>query len=173
MIVLADKLAFIGHPRTASRATARALKRAGCDDIGNHHDVVKGEYDKEIVACTVRNPFDIVVSWYFNWHYDERGKRHRACEFDTWVMGGCKSVDYMKASTYFYGLRHANRVLRFETLEADLERLMLDCGLEPVATEPYGVLKRDRDYRVYYNDRTRDAIEKKFARDFELTGYKF
>ena len=77
------------------------------------------------------------------------------------------------AGLYFYGLMKSNRILRFETLEADLERLMLDCGLEPVATEPYGVLKRDRDYRVYYNDRTRDYIQKRFAKDFQRTGYKF
>lgn len=179
MYVLGDKFAFIAHPRTASRATGKALVAAGCDTHDGHHTAVPKRCeqilaDGGIVACTIRNPFDLAVSWYFNWHFEERGVRTKPGEFEPYVLGGFKSGYYVEDNDpYYYGLQWANRVLRFENLEEDLHNLMLEAGMEPVKTEPYGVLERDRDYRVYYNDVTKAAVAKRFATDLLLTGYEF
>lgn len=187
MYVTPDKkFCFIAHPRTASRATRQALGLPFFESTGHHEFDV--ELCKEIretgtVACTIRNPFDVVVSWYFNEHFREDG-RHQRGEFKPWCLKSrlrnnqwlnCKisSQKWNDDSLYFYGLPVANHTLRFENLEEDLKELCRVTGHRYVPTEPYGVLPRDRDYRVYYDDETRAVVEERFQQDLELTGYKF
>jgi hypothetical protein len=179
-----EKLAFIGHPRTASRATGKALMEAGCSTMDGHHELgrrakrtcLKIRDSGGIVACTVRNPFDLAVSWYFNWHYNAQGKKRRdevVPTFDEWVLNGLAANWFLEQVPYYYGLEVSNRVLRYESLSRDLPLLMVSCGLRIVNAKPLGVMDRDRDYRVYYTPDSLSYVEKKFAADFELTGYTY
>ena len=67
MYVYQEKLAFIAHPRTASRAVRDALLAAGAEPCLGHHEVCHDTI-KEIkdtggtVLCTTRNMFDVLVS---------------------------------------------------------------------------------------------------------------
>jgi hypothetical protein len=182
-----EKLCFIAHPRTASRATAKALGLRTFESTGHHEfDYLKCAQiagSGGITACTIRNPFDVVVSWYFNEHFREDG-RHKKGEFKPWAMKSqlrhnswlnCKisSKQWNDNSLYFYGLPVVNHILRFENLEEDLRKLCWITGHTYVPTKPYGVLPRDRDYRVYYDSETIALVEERFAQDLELTGYTF
>lgn len=175
------KFAFIAHPRTASRATGKSLCLPHFEKTGHHN------FDRElckritgsggIVACTVRNPYDLVVSWFFNEHFREEG-RHKPGEFIPWVLKNrLKHNQWLRmdigVDLYHYGLPVCNHVLRYEELEKNLRHLATLTGHPYCQTAPYGVLPRDRDYRVYYNDETQEIVANHFARDFEKTGYTF
>lgn len=125
MLVHYDRrLAFICHPRTASHATSKALRRAGFEYTGNHHQIDE-EFLKpwaRSVACTVRNPIDVLVSWY---HYDKATepigewfeKRWRR---KVWTQNGM-----------FYGLRYCDTVLEFASVQDDLNAWLKRFGIGP------------------------------------------
>lgn len=179
MYVFGSKIGFVAHARTASRATGRLLESAGFDTSDGHHTLRHDKCKKiiesgGIIACTVRNPFDLFVSWYFNWHFRSDGTRKTAGTFEEWIASGFKCGYVLEYDPYFYGLEYANRVLRFETLKEDLYNLMDECWLEHDELEPIGVTPNRRsDYRIYYTEETRDIVQKRFAKDLELTGYEF
>lgn len=58
--------AFTFEPHTASRATREALVGAGAVEIGYHHASPSelGERDNLHWWATVRNPFDLFISWW-------------------------------------------------------------------------------------------------------------
>lgn len=178
MHVYETKLGFIDHPRTASRATGKVLLAAGCKVKTGQHQadpkMAKGILDAGgIVACTVRNPFDLMVSWYCNWHFREDGSRKTPGAFETWIHEGHYAGHFLEKDPYFFGVELSNRVLRYETLEQDLRQLMADCGLPLEPLQVIGRTDRNRDYRVYYNWETRRIIQRRFAKDFALTGYRY
>jgi hypothetical protein len=172
-----ETFAFIAHPRTASRATKQSLGLPFFERTGHH------ELDRDVcervrnnagmVACTIRNPYDVVVSWFHNEHFREDGQ-HKPGQFIPWVARtGLDHTQWLKRTPYFYGLRFCNHVLRFEQLEEDLKEVCDMMDLKYTPTKPYGVLPRDRDYRGFYDDETREFVATKFAADFAATGYTF
>lgn len=71
-----------------------------------------------------------------------------------------------------------NYVGRFENLENELTIISEKLNLPAIELEQKGWISADWNnkkggYRSYYNDRTRDLIAKRYARDIELFGYEF
>ena len=59
----------------------------------------------------------------------------------------------------------------FETLAEDFNRISAKLGL--AVSLPHRNQSSNKDYRDYYNARTRTIIEEAFARDIELFGYRY
>lgn len=69
-----------------------------------------------------------------------------------------------------------NSVCRLETLEKDLREVWSKLGLDlhDLETIPRkNRSSRNDDYRLEYDDESRDIVAKKFARDIEMFGYSF
>ena len=58
---------FIAHPKTGSTSAMSVLLGMGFQQCGGHHDV-RPEWipGLEVVGATVRNPWDVMVSWWFH-----------------------------------------------------------------------------------------------------------
>lgn len=54
--------AYLATPRTASRATARALEEVGFEKVGSHHGGLEHLQAKS-VATTIRDPKSVLGSW--------------------------------------------------------------------------------------------------------------
>jgi hypothetical protein len=63
-------------------------------------------------------------------------------------------------------------ILRCETLERDFSGLCRKLGISPVSLPRINVSDH-RDYRNYYDDRTRDIIGRVYADEIRLLGYSF
>lgn len=70
-VLIPGKLLYLFHPRTASISTAKALAKyphAIRNDC-HHATLEKAKqllpYDGEPVICTIRNPYDLAVSWWY------------------------------------------------------------------------------------------------------------
>lgn len=166
-------LGFIAHPRTASRSTRDMLLALGGRKMNDHHHVHDQTCRKMLsrgfgVACTVRNMFDVVVSWYHN-QYPKNPPPFRKFIFEDilWYPDG-----WFSTPMFFYGLPWCSRIVRFEYLEDDLRQLLKDHGHKMPDLGHIG--KSDRkDYREYYDNVTRKAVAERWSLDFQLTGYTF
>ncbi len=154
------------------------------------------------VFTCVRNPFDTLVSFYIKKAityqplldnpnsfvhripgYVEDMRWAREHTFDEWIVrryvprlrdrffgrrGGPRSL----FSTYVKGV---DAVMRFEHLQADLDRVLQQAGVtQRVLVPSFNVTtERGRDYRKYYSDRTRRIVESRFAEDLREYGYEF
>jgi len=177
MYVIKNQLAFIAHPRVASRATKRAFLAAGAVRHASHHKIderqvreVLGRHG--IVCCSVRNMFDVVVSWYHNCNPDELKSRIEFPAFVKQIINEPERHRYFSTSQYFYGLPYCNRVFRYETLQQDVNQALQDIGKPPFQLEVVGQSNR-KPYQEYYNNTTRRMIENRWGRDLEQTGYEF
>lgn len=140
MYILKERnLGFIAHPKTASSATQRVLRGLGAALYGNHH-AAEERWCRPIlntggiIMSTIRNPYDLPVSWYF--HYRQRSETR---PFKKWLPQQLANPnDYIRRGL-FYGLQWTNRVLRFENLQADFNAVLAEVGLDPIIIEPFNV----------------------------------
>ena len=125
------KAAFILHPRTASHSIATAFRDIGFIDTGGYHEI-DSEWVKiaETVACTVRNPLDVIVSWYFVQHHGRSMKLFLKDWPNQWALNGM-----------FYGLRYCDFVVHYENLDSELNEWLERLGLGPVKLEHENVTK--------------------------------
>lgn len=134
MYVHHSGLVYLANPRTASRATAKALLAVGFRMEGSHHsggDVPTGFR----TFTTVRDLYDTLSSW------------GRKLGENPGALGDILSrvlleqrpiIEEWEPWTLFPHARDADVLLRYETLEADLNRLLVGYGLGPVKLERIG-----------------------------------
>lgn len=160
------KIAFIAHPRTASSATGHSLLRMGFTLRKDHH-----AFDPEWnlngwkVCCTVRNPFDTLVSWYYN--------KPREISFDLWLSEFLEGCHYLQGQRMFYGQPYCTYVLHFETLQKDFSNFCRDVWL-PFQIIPKRNVSRNRPSKTFmdhYNSDQIQKIVKRFHDDFIINDY--
>lgn len=158
------KVAFIAHPRTASSATGHTLLQMGFTIVGNHHSLESGREDWT-VGCTVRNPFDVMVSWYHNKPREEKS-------FALWLPRFIDECHYFDDNhLMFYGQPYATHVLRFENLQKEFDKFCFDAKLCPRQILPRNVSTRKEVYYMsYYNENAKLVVER-FRDDFVNNGY--
>jgi len=179
MYVLEEQnLGYIAHPKTASSAMKQVLSALGATLLGSHHDF-EDEWCQPIldsgglIMTTIRNPFDLMVSWYF--HYAKRRPGTPMESFKEWLPAQLEHPnDYIKRGI-FCGLRWANRPLRFENLQEDFDKVMVEVGLKYAHIEPFNVsLNREGcPYQEMYDDHLRQLIVYHFGDLLERHQYFF
>ena len=120
-----------------------------------------------------RNPWDLVVSQYY-W-------RHRAVEtpptFDEWVRTPMvEKLADKNAKIYRIDDRIvAHRIMRQESLDADLAALWSEQGLpgSPDLPRAKSYSRPARGYRELYTDETRELVADRFALVIRDLGYEF
>ena len=181
-----DLRSFLGTHDTA----LQALDRLG-----------EAEYGRYYKAAFVRNPWARLVSWYMmivqvsqhlSWWERLRRRRYvrlwqyvhansgsfeefvRNCTAEIADVDGTKSfvrnqVDYLTDRS---GTSIVDFVGRYETLEADAQRLFAELALPPPAI-PHVNASRHDHYARYYTDDLADLVRTRFHRDIEAFGYEF
>lgn len=161
------KVAFIAHPRTASSATAHTLMKMGFTIKGGHHAYDSTwDLDGWDVICTVRNPFDTLVSWFYN--------KPREKSFSLWLPEFLDGCHFLQGERMFFGQLACNHVIHFENLQEEFEYVMDDVGL-PLMEIPFrnvSVGREGRSFMGYYNFRTVRMVTDRFHKDFHNNGYR-
>jgi hypothetical protein len=173
------------------------------DQLLEHGLLTRAEVEDLFVFTTVRNPFDSLASLYYKQRYqyqpllaDPDSWVHKARgyplqmrvaargDFDRWLrlqvwirrLRSAVRRDRTGRSLYAPYLRHADRVMRFETLATDLQsvldRLGIDVPVEIPLRNPTDA-RAETDYRDLYSPRSRRMIERHFADDLRRFGYTF
>ena len=188
------KIMFLSTPKTGSTAVTHALKKAydfkwdryGMDhrirDItgfGRHtpldHDL---ESEGWLVLTAVRNPYDLLVSWYY--HHIER-KTYTGvfnAVFVNQLISNGMSGRYFpkKHSLLSLHLDYATHILRWEDLEHQLNNVLSIRELDPVELQVVNPsrLREHKTYEEYYEDEIfRKFVATRFSYDFERFQYSF
>lgn len=173
-----NNLGFIAHPKTASSSTQRALRAMGAQMYGNHHDVEE-EWCRTIldaggiVFCTVRNPYDIMVSWYF--HYmKRRGNEYRE-PFKTFLPQQLGNPNNYIRKGLFYGAKYANKIVHFENLQEGFNDALDAAGMQAPTLEPFNISlnREERPYQGMYDEQLKSLVKYHFGSELAEFGYTF
>jgi len=160
------RIAFIAHPRTASSATGHILLDTGFV-IRQHHHAFDPTWNLDgwKVFCTVRNPLDLMVSWYYN--------KPREKSFDIWLPKFLDGCSYLQDERIFFGRPYCTHVLHFETLQQDFNKWLDDVGLPPMVIPLRNVSKvrKGRSFMGHYNFERIRMVLQRFRVDFEENDY--
>ena len=119
-----------------------------------------------------RNPWDLVVSQYY-WRY----RAEEAPPFDDFVRWPVvhKLADKNARIYRLRGNVAVDRLLRFESLDADLAEVWRERGLpgEPGLPRAKAYSRPERSYRELYTPETRDLVGTLFAGVIDELGYDF
>ncbi len=218
MAVLSERWSYLYllAPRTASTATADTLVKQGAGEWIPPDDI---EVDGEIVVqrkhsttgdlidygllpedrvrdlfvfCTVRNPFDSLVSLWSKKRSEYQPLLDDPDSFVNRLPGFRDDMEFVlnhtfsewveerlsdaKPTSMYDGfVEHADAVMRFERLDRDFPQVMRRIGLRRLREIP--VLNttdsRDDDYRRYYTHRARRIVQRVYGPDLDRFGYRF
>ncbi|HAX74508.1 MAG TPA: sulfotransferase [Cyanobacteria bacterium UBA11372] len=155
-------------------AKAREVKKELTEEV----------YNNFYKFAFVRNPWDWQVSYY---HFILKETSHIRHEFVKSMSGFDEYLEwvintknpYPKGTTKFQkdtiadydGKLIVDFVGRYETLLQDFQYICKVLNLD--ASLPHLNSSSHRDYRSYYNNKTRRIVEEYFQEDIELFGYTF
>ena len=171
---------FIAHPKTGSRSVQTALEGIGAYNVQGHHfideDVCESVRDCGGTVCSVvRNPFDVMVSWYAMFLNSKQYNPDwpNTPSFSSWCPRFLAAGNGWIERGLFYGDQECTKIIRWELgVEAQLNALLLDCGLETMIGHlgQEGASKR-LDHRFYYNDNTEDLVARYCYKELARYGY--
>jgi len=162
------KVAFIAHPRTASSATGHVLTQLGFTQWVNHHGF-KPEWDLSgwTVFSTVRDPFDVMVSWYYH------KKRHQEETFQTWLPKFIAVSNEYLDQGMFFGFAYCTHVMSYETLQEDFDYIMDVTGF-PQTEIPFRNVSQDRPdtpLSEFYTPKLVKLMQAYFGEEIHQLGY--
>ena len=191
-VLIPGKLLYLATPHTASIATIYALARlpgarvtqltglegvdhlyathhADRDDV-TFHNQLSGS---EVVVTTVRNPCDLLVTWWLRQPEAVATYIGPEATFEQFV----RSVDrvigvsgpYLADGKIFW--HDCDRVLHYETLQEDLDELLIGLDLPTVLLKKHNVTKNKRPWQDYYTEETLAVVRSRFKEEMELYGY--
>lgn len=120
------------------------------------------------VFTTVRNPFDILVTWC---------KKYEEPVNENGIVKVLNKSSYLSCNPpkLYVHRRDVDGFLRFEKIENDLNHVLEAHGLEPVELPVINQTEsRIGDhYSQYYDDKTRQFVAEKFSEQLSTFNYEF
>lgn len=111
----------------------------------------------ERVFTVVRNPYDFMATCYV--------RRGRGKLFEDFVRNYGASP-YVEDGKLYYHVPDCHTVLRWETLQTELDALMTELGLDPVPVGRHNVTKDKKPWESYYTPRAFEIVNQRFGDEF-------
>ena len=170
-VLLPGKFLYLATPRTGSSATAEALKTIGGRSVYGRQHMGLAEvkaYEGEHVFTAIRNPYDVLASWYVRIHRTD-GFRTSFVEF----LRSHEHEDFTQGDppTLFYHCHEGVEVLRWEALARGINDLLATLGLPSVVLPRDNVTPKKRPWPEYYDEATIEAVHDRFGHDLDGWGY--
>ena len=146
------------------------------------------DYSKFYKFAFVRNPYDVVVSWFSyltkslnkpskhlkDLHKSRYGERYMSGDFKDfcdyappWVFANCYSFIMDR-----YGDVGVDYIGRYENFANDFEEVCAHLRIPPPSADKENS-SGHAHYTTYYDDYTRDLVSRKFALDLKIFDYYF
>ena len=162
-VLSALRHSFTSREKFYNHMPAREVKQRVSADVWN-------DYFK---FCVERNPWDKVLSHYHMHAAREGG----SLSFDEYLARGRFPINYFRYTDRSGRRIIVDRVVRYEHLFSELSEIFaqlnipFDGSLGITAKSEYRTDRRP--YKEIFNEQQRRLIEKAFAREIELHGYRF
>lgn len=176
MYVLPERnLVYLAHPRTASVATVQTMEQLGPMEMyQGHHGIDPEKIPQDAtVITTIRNPWDVLVSWWFKRQTTQSSFYDLPLEeFIPLLVKNNKQ--YFRDGKMFYMVPYANQILSYQHLQVHFNLALVKVGYAPrdlvIANKS---TRRKKPYQAYYNTITRAWVANYFAEEIERYGFKF
>lgn len=167
-------LAYLAHPRTASRATKEALGQRGFILQGPHHGGPPNHgLNGRRAFCVVRNHWDAIASWYYNFE-NGSGAPMTANWIRTWTA---QNATYFSPGRmwWFTYLHPEPIILRYESLQESLDALLGEYGIKPIRLPVVGASsgRKGRHYRELHTEQTSAAVRSLWGDEIDRLGYVY
>jgi hypothetical protein len=164
-------------------------------------DEISTKYRHYFKFCFVRNPWDRLVSCFFNKiHTDtslnnkwfRNGVANNFWKYGALFYGGMSFEKYIetvlnipdedsdihiRSQHYFFcdkdGVILADFLGRFENIDEDFFYVCRKIGIKQEIELPHLLKTQHKDYKAYYNRRTREMVSRRYEKDIKLLNYKF
>ncbi len=176
------KICFLANPKTASLATAQTLEMLGFKSFGDQHCIPAASGwrrwqeidDTWIVFSTVRNHFDLMVSWFFHNTKTPAASKYFGWPFERFLYEWAHNPKWFRNNqVYWERTPLCNRILRYETLQTDFCDLLTGCGLQDLTLQVANVSKnrRARAHHGFYSKKSIEFMVSKFGAEMSLYNY--
>jgi hypothetical protein len=147
-------------------------------------EYTKEDWEKAFKFCFVRNPWDMIVSWFF---FYKGSDMYYSRQFADWVRDGlpthwgtdwCGSMclnDPFHQEEFFQddnGEDMVDFVGRFEELQTGIDFVCQQIGFEPKKGLPHNNPTRHAHFSKYYDDTTKKIVADKFKYVIDRFGYE-
>lgn len=172
------KFIFIQIPKTGTSSIKAVLNpfiEGNTFDAIRHADYaeIARSYPNQLIEyfkfSFVRNPWDRIVSYYF--FQKKRGKINNKLTFEDFLLAPGGSVVKPQCD-WVHQLNSYSFVGRFENFQEDFDIVCEKIGI-PRKELPHENETKHKHYTEYYNDKMREIVAKKCAKDIEYFGYEF
>jgi len=169
--LLPGRFLYLGTPRTASTAVGNALcRQLGAIPQPQRATVseVRG-WRNEPRFTTVRNPYDVLVSWYVRMRFDRSGTS--LSEF----LRTYENRDFARDGDLFWQCGDGVRVTHWEHLERDVNDVLYHLGMPGIRlSDRENLTPRKKPWRDYYEDDPEAvaAANARFGHEVERWGYE-
>jgi len=152
-------LIFLAHPRTASQSIGGYLESVGFELDGNNHHLGRRGHSG-VAFAVVRNPYDVLVSWWFN--------RNWPIPFGVEFFERLKTLAVYFEPLWFH-LPDTDHIIHFENLEGGLSSFL---G-EKVSLEKKNVSKKrkGRHWREFYTEEMKAYVDEWLSHEINYFGY--
>jgi len=157
---------YLAHFQTGSRSTRESLLESidGATVIGRHHAAI-GELQKhldgEIVVTTVRNPYEATVA---QWRSGDQ-----RWPFREWLPLWDKQ---RRGGPLFHHVGPGVRLLRFESLQDDVNELLREKDLGPVELPWIGFTKPPGPWADHYDSESYEIVDQSLGAEILALGYE-
>jgi len=169
-VVLPGKFVYLATPHTGSRSVRDALQgiegtvtidphHISWADLQGHKEIKGGE----IRFCAIRNPYDLLVTWWLK----TGASPHKGKTFADFIA----RYHFAGQHCLYHHAPDADVVMEVESLEADLNAVLADCGLDPVDLPRINVTEGKQPWQSYYDAECIELANRRFAEEFMQYGY--
>jgi chondroitin 4-sulfotransferase 11 len=181
------KFIYLATSKTATNSCEKIL--GGYDECGHKKhstlEILDFDFSDYFVCCFVRNPWDRLLSGYLQskklFRTIQSGS-YRQYIYDLSNNNSLKNFlkladerfwhDYDQSRYYLNKGSPIDFIGRFENLHSDLNTILEKIG-DKTHTLPHYNKSSHGHYSLYYDDESKELVEKKYAKDIEYFGYKF
>lgn len=133
-------------------------------------------YNSYFKICAIRNPYDLMVSLY-HWRGNNKINEEEFYKFIKKIKNdfkqGINDGQVIKNNKVFWGEGNVFYI-RYENLKEDLLKLSNQLDLNLDLNNLKHLKKSERgDYRLYYNEESKEIVQSLFDQEIEKFGYEF
>lgn len=127
------------------------------------HDPYRGE----LAFATVRNPYDVMVTWFIQMRSSIRNMPF--LEF----VKSYQNKDLERDGRLFFTCVDGVEIMKYETLQADFDAILDRVGINRTELKlhnPTGYKKKP--WRTYYDPESLAVVNERFGHEFDRYGYE-
>ena len=142
-------------------------RHKSAQEIKNMYPKEWNEYFKFSID---RNPWDVAVSYYFYMKYADRIQQKT---FDEWIQNeNLQKINNWKKYTINNKVA-VDKVLKYENLNNEIKNIPVPYNGELETVFVKKGYRPNKDYKIFYNDKTKKLIEDNFLETINMFGYRY